>query len=137
MMPTITLADGVDADRVYIFVNGRRMSVAAVCVMDAKSITKVYARDCTSLTSLDLPAATYVYAGGCTSLDGAIFAGKDERNYDFVGLRLRGEWRVLAGCRNFSPEDARFHWGSNSRSANPECLALAEKLIAQFPQASE
>ena len=91
--------------------------------LDLPAATTVDAGGCTGLTTLDLPAATWVYAGGCTGLTNAVFAGSDIRGYGFIGLRLRGEWRVLAGCRNFSPEEAMRHW-----KQNPECLALAESV---------
>ena len=55
--------------------------------------------------------------------------GTDRRGYQFHGARLRNGWRVLAGCRNFSPDEALAHWRNN-----PECLALANEVIEAVEQ---
>jgi hypothetical protein len=140
----VTLAPGHNPEKTYLYVNKKRVSVAALLALDLPAATTVYAigctgltaldlpaattvyvSGCTGLTALDLPAATTVYVSGCTGLTAAVFAGRDSRGYDFVGLKLRGEWRVLAGCRNFSFRKARLHWARNA-----ECLALVEKIAA-------
>jgi hypothetical protein len=85
--------------------------------------------NCPGLTALpELPAATYVRVYNCPGLT-ALYAGKDRRNYQFYAVKIRGAWRVLAGCRNFEIDQARAHWGPGGRSENQECLALVEKLI--------
>ncbi|HQU08325.1 MAG TPA: hypothetical protein PK539_04770, partial [Candidatus Paceibacterota bacterium] len=87
---------------------------------------------CPGLTSLpELPAATDVRVDNCPGL--TIFnAGKDERGYQFVAIKICGAWRIVAGCRNFTPDQARWHWGIGGPSQNSECLELAQKLIAEI-----
>jgi hypothetical protein len=61
----------------------------------------------------------------CPNIKNVFRAGKDRRGYEFFGVRLANGWRVISGCRNFSPAEAREHWANNR-----ECLALAERVIA-------
>ncbi len=60
-----------------------------------------------------------------TEITNVFYGSADRRGYQFFGAQLANGWRVLAGCRNYSPEEARSHWANN-----PECLALAEAVIA-------
>lgn len=80
-----------------------------------------------------LPALTYI--GGDARLHDYRhipawigYVGRDQRGYSFWADLTRGH--VRAGCRNFSPAEARAHWGPGGKSDRPECLALAEKAIA-------
>lgn len=119
-----------DLNKIYIYVNEKRISVAAMLAMDKMAIRTVDARGCTGLAQLDLPAATRVYARGCTGLPGYFFAGTDSRGYEFHTIRLHNGPRVLARCRNFSLAKARKHWGRDGPSDRPDCLALVEKIAA-------
>jgi hypothetical protein len=47
------------------------------------------------------------------------------RNYCFMLNRIGDEVRIFAGCRNFSLQEARKHWCSDSyENSNPENKAL-------------
>ena len=61
-----------------------------------------------------------------------ISAGADFRGYWFSAVKQTGNWRVRAGCRDFSVADALAHWGSGGQSDNPKCLALVEHLVAEI-----
>jgi hypothetical protein len=89
--------------------------------------TVVWVDNCAGLTALpELPAATVVRVDNCAGLT----AGKDSRGYQFFGLKIRGQWRVIAGCRNLSINDALEHWGPGGSSDRPECLAFVKKIAA-------
>ena len=60
--------------------------------------------------------------------DWIIPAGVDVRGYWFAAIRQGGEWRIRAGCRDFSVEEALSHWGPGGESDRPDCLALVEKI---------
>ena len=64
--------------------------------------------------------------------DWIISAGEDSRGYTFAAVLQDGEWRIRAGCRDFSIDEALEHWGPDGESDNPECLALVEKLKAEI-----
>lgn len=61
-----------------------------------------------------------------------IHGGEDSRGCYFFAFPNCGQYRIFAGCRNFSVDDARRHWGRGGPSANPECLALVENIAAQI-----
>ena len=61
-----------------------------------------------------------------------IDGGKDSRGYYFTGMLVAGKWRIRAGCRDFSLEKAREHWGACGASNRPDCLALVEKIAAEI-----
>ena len=61
-----------------------------------------------------------------------IDGGKDSRGYYFTGMLVADEWRIHAGCRDFSLEKARRHWGARGASNRPDCLALVEKIAAEI-----
>ena len=67
-----------------------------------------------------------LHVGGGLDLRGTGIepVGCDSRGYEFFPVRLANGPRVIAGCRNFSPAEARAHWAEGS-----ECRALAEKCI--------
>jgi hypothetical protein len=95
---------------------------------DLPNATDVWVLNCAGLSALpDLPNATVVWVLNCAGLS-ALYAGKDSRNYQFYAVKIRGLWRVVAGCRNLSFDDARAHWGPGGVSNRPDCLALVEKL---------
>ena len=60
--------------------------------------------------------------------DWIIPAGVDVRGYWFAAIRQGGEWRIRAGCRDFSVKEALSHWGPGGKSDRPDCLALVEKI---------
>lgn len=86
---------------------------------------------CTSLTALPegLSVGGSLYLTDCTALRNVVRGGKDRRGYEFYGARLANGPRVLAGCRNFSPAQARKHWPEGS-----ECRKLAEAVIRELEQ---
>ena len=113
-------------DKIFLTVNGRRMSLADL-IKKPEAATDVWVENCPGLTALpDLEAATVVRVVNCPGLTG----GKDSRGYQFCGVKIRGQWRVIAGCRNFSIADARKHWGPGGRSDRPDCLVLVEQIAA-------
>ena len=124
----------MNPDQIFIIVNDKRTSLAAFLAMDKAAVISVYASGCTALTSVDLPAAEYVDASGCTALTSGqvIDVGMNARGYDMSAIKLRGVWRIIAGCRNFNVEDARKHWGASSDRAHPEILAQVETIAAEI-----
>jgi hypothetical protein len=173
-------------DKIFLIVNGRRMSLTAMLAMEKSQITTLDAsgctaltaidapeattldargctaltaidapkadyldaRGCTALTAIDAPEATTLYASGCTALTaidapkakiersgGYIYAGNDSRGYIFEGIAIADQWRVIAGCRDFSIADALAHWGPNGASDRPDCLALV-KIIARHAESA-
>ena len=98
-----------------------------------------------SASSLDLQGYEHPLPAGFTSVGGLnlrgyehplpdwiISAGEDSRGYTFAAVLQDGEWRIRAGCRDFSIDEALEHWGPDGESDNPECLALVEKLKAEI-----
>ena len=110
--------------KIFLEVNGRKMSLAEL-MKNPSAATVVRVDNCPGLAVLpELPAATVVRVDNCPGL-----AAKDSRGYSFAIAKIRGQWRIIAGCQNFSFEDARRHWGRDGASDRPDCLALVEKLI--------
>jgi hypothetical protein len=138
------------ADKIFIIVNDHCMSLAAFKKMAADEIRTVYASGCTGLTELKADNAEYVDASGCTGLTELkaprasveraddsyryVCGGVDSRGYLFEGVRLREQWRIVAGCRNFSIDDARKHWGPNGCSNRKDCLALVEIIVTRITE---
>ena len=92
--------------------------------------TEVTLYNLPGLTNLpNLDAATNVYLDTLPGIT-VPYAGMDSRGCQFFVIRMRNEWRIIAGCRNFSFDEARKHWGPGGTSDRPDCLALVEKLIA-------
>ncbi|WP_287991180.1 hypothetical protein [Acidiphilium sp.] len=109
-------------------VNGRRVSIAKFQQMHGLRVSgSLDLRDCTALTALpdDLHVSGSLYLRRCTALRNIFRAGADARGYEFYGAQLTNGWRILAGCRNFSPAEAREHWAEGT-----ECRMLAERVIA-------
>ena len=114
------------SDKIFLKVNGKETSLQKR-IADAATATTVSIYNCAGLTALpDLPAATTVYINNCAGLT-VLNAGKDRRGYQFTALYVRKQWRIIAGCRNFSIEDAKKHWRKNA-----ECYGLVETLITQI-----
>ena len=90
-----------------IFVDGREMSIAK------------------------FEAASGLIVSGSLDLCGTKIKpiGQDRRGYEFFAVRLSNGPRVIAGCRNFSPEEARAHWkeGTECRELAEKCIAILEK----------
>lgn len=138
-----------NSNRIFLTINGQRMPPAklnpstAVTVVacncpdlitlpDLSVATFVLIYNCPGLTALPaMPAATCVRIVHCPGLT-VLNAGTDKRGYQFVAARVRNQWSILAGCRNFSLSDARKHWGPGGPSDRPNCLAMVEKLIAEI-----
>jgi hypothetical protein len=78
-----------------------------------------------NINIIALPKSLYV--GGSLYLDGTGIKpiGIDSRGHKFFSAHLANGPRVIAGCRNFSPAEARAHWPEGS-----ECRELAERCIA-------
>jgi hypothetical protein len=99
---------------------------------DLPAATVVRVLNCAGLTELpDLPAAIDVWVLNCAGLKGLVQGDENPRGYKVIGVKLRRQWRIIAGCRNFSIEDARHHWGKSARK-HAGCLAVAERVIAQI-----
>jgi len=135
----------------YMLIDGIYMTVAAFDAMSKEEIKYITAIGCTALTELHAPKAVhitangctalteihadnaeYIYAVGCTALTGMIHGGEDRRRYYFFGLQQQGKYRIFAGCRNYTPEQALAHWGPGGPSDRPDCLALVQKIIAEI-----
>ena len=134
-----------------IFVNNRRVSLdelrmhAATAINvevwncpgltalpDLPAAIRVQIENCPGLTTLPaFPAATRVEVWNCPGL-ATLNAGLDSRGYQFLAARVRGEYRIIAGCRNLSVAEARNHWGPDGPSDRPDCRALVEKLAAEI-----
>lgn len=123
----------------------------ALTVLHADNAEYINVRDCTALTKIHAPKATYIDASGCTSLTeinapkvfridtigctaltGMIHGGKDSRGYHFFGFPQSGKYRIFAGCRNFTLDEAIAHWGPGGPSDRPDCLALVEKIVDEI-----
>ena len=63
--------------------------------------------------------------------------GADSRGYYFTGMRQSDGWRIKAGCRNYSIDEALAHWGPGGASNRPDCYALVKKIIAEIQQRKE
>lgn len=112
----------------HIFATG----CTALTEIHADKAERIYATGCASLTELHAPNAVYIVATGCTSLASLVDGGEDSRRYYFFGLQQQGKYRIFAGCRNYTPEQALAHWGPGGRSDRPDCLALVQKIIAEI-----
>ena len=90
-------------------------------------------RGCTGLTALPegLSVGVSLYLGGCTGLTNVCRPGSatgiGDGVYETFGARLSNGVRVLRGCRNFSPAEAREHWAKK-----PEILAHIDEIDAFF-----
>ena len=69
------------------------------------------------LSGADLHGAD-LYGADLRGAKGAICLGTDPRGYRFVGIRHDDGWRILAGCRWFTVEEAKAHWeAKNNKDA--------------------
>ena len=110
-----------------IFVDGKRFSIPEF--QAAHGLTVGGSLDLMGTGITALPDGLTV--GGWLDLMGTGIkpVGKDRRGYEFFAVYLSNGPRVIAGCRNFTPEEARAHWPAHSANG-VECRALAEKCIA-------
>ena len=131
-LPRLTNLPNLDAaTNVYL---DKLPGITSLPNLDAA--TEVLLKNLPGITSLPyLNAATYVWLNNLPGLTSA-YAGEDSRKYKFFVIRMRNEWRIIAGCRNFSFDEARKHWGPEGESDRPDCLALVEKLIASVQVAA-
>ena len=68
-----------------------------------------------------------LYKANLSGAKGAICLGYDLRGYRFVGIRHDDGWRILAGCRWFTVEEAVAHW---TKKNNKDALARVAILAA-------
>jgi uncharacterized protein YjbI with pentapeptide repeats len=59
---------------------------------------------------------------------GIVYLGTDPRGYRFVGVQHDDGWRISAGCRWFTIDEAKIHWANNS-DALARINILSEKTI--------
>ena len=127
-----------------------RGCAALTSLPEMPNVEYLYASGCAALTSLpEMPNVEYLYASGCAALTslpempgvnvvndpcpfGYFYAGCDSRGYNFEGVTIRGQWRVLAGCHNLSIKDSYEHWGPGGVSDRKDCLALVQKIAAHI-----
>ena len=111
-------------DSIFIIVNNRTTSLSAFLDMKRTDIKTLDASGCTALTAIDAPAAEIKRGNDY------VCAGIDSRGYVFEGILIRDQWRVIAGCRNYSIDDAREHWGPGGESDRSDCLSFVDKIAA-------
>jgi hypothetical protein len=56
--------------------------------------------------------------------------GMDDRGYVFWAIPMRDGLHICAGCRNFTVEQARAHWG---RTGHSQALGFVEEAVRRFP----
>ncbi|HQT89116.1 MAG TPA: hypothetical protein PK677_11265 [Acidiphilium sp.] len=108
-----------------IIIDGREMTVAEFQSSKNLHVGGSLYLSGTGVTAL--PDGLHVGGGLYLRGTGIKPIGKDKRGYEFFAVRLASGPRIIAGCRNFSPAEARAHWTEGS-----ECRALAEACIATF-----
>jgi len=127
--PGCTALTQIHADKAArIYASG----CTALTEIHADNAAYIDATGCTALTEIHADKAGVIYAQNCTSLASLVHGGEDIRGYYFFGLTHRGKYRIFAGCRNYTPEQALAHWGPGGRSDRPDCLALVQKIIAEI-----
>ena len=112
----------------------RVYNCAGLGALELPAATYIGVENCPGLGTLELPAATDVRVYNCAGL--AHYAGDDSRGYQFVAVRARGQYMIVAGCRNLSVAQAHAHWGPGGPSDRPDCLALVERLAAEIGEAA-
>ena len=73
-----------------------------------------------NLTDADLSRA---YLSGA---DGIIVLTETDHGYRVYVTQRAGEWRIGAGCRDFSISEARAHWGAS----NYRCPLTGRRILA-------
>jgi len=63
-----------------------------------------------------------------------VTVGCNSRNYYFGAIReeVNSPWRVKAGCRDYTVEEAVKHWGPEGKSDRPDCYDLVLKIIEKI-----
>lgn len=112
-----------------IIIDGRKMTVAKFQAAKNLHVGGSLYLSGTGITAL--PEGLHVGDWLFLSGTGIKPIGKDKRGYEFFAVRIATGARVIAGCRNFSPAEARAHWKEGS-----ECRALAEACIAAMQVAA-
>ena len=64
-----------------------------------------------------------LYLNDCPAGE-SLSVGMDSRGYRFYRVPMADGIHVVAGCRNFTANEAREHWAQGT-----ECRALAEKCL--------
>ena len=122
----ITLSTGATIDRLPPDAE----TAALVVSIDDDAYLGGYGHPLAALTNIGGYAYLGEYAHG-DNWPWLINGGADRRGYYFTGILKAGEWRIRAGCRDFSIKQALRHWGSGGNSDKPDCFALVEKIVAE------
>lgn len=54
----------------------------------------------------------YLRGVGLSGANGCVLLTETDHGYRVVAGRYRGEWRIWAGCRDFTISEARAHWSA-------------------------
>lgn len=85
-------------------------------------------------------ARRHANGGGWVACTAQVYGGAwvylttTDHGYVVTANWVNGEWRVVAGCRDFSFSEAREHWGSrdyHSPQSGSRILAVLDWLAAQ------
>ena len=109
---------------------GYEHPLAALTNIGGSAYLRGYAHPLAALTNIGGSADLRGYAHA-DSWPWLINGGADRRGYYFTGILKNREWRICAGCRDFSIERALRHWGSGGISDKPDCLVLVERIVAE------
>ncbi len=109
-----------------IIIDGLKMTVS-----EFQSSKNIHVGDSLYLRGTGITALPEgLHVGGSLFLDdtGITSIGKDKRGYEFYAVRLANGPRVVAGCRNLSPAEARAHWpdGCKFRELAEKCIAALQ-----------
>ena len=123
-LPTLASIDG------NAYLEGYLHALPALATIGGWADLRGYQHALPALTSIGRWAILEGFQGALPPwlIDG----GKDSRGYYFTGMLVAGKWRIRAGCRDFSLEKAREHWGACGESDRPDCLALVKKIAAEI-----
>ena len=103
---------------------------------DLPSAANVRVDNCPGLTALpDLPSATRIEVHNCPGIVFCVAGAAHGNNgikYEWSGIRAGSAWRIVAGCRNFTPTQAAAHWAENP-AALRLCQVIADVFAAYGP----
>jgi uncharacterized protein YjbI with pentapeptide repeats len=71
---------------------------------------------------------TNLQEANLTDVKGIVCLGIDPRGYRFVGVQHDDGWRISAGCRWFTIDEAKTHWVNNN-DALARINTLFEKTV--------